>query len=110
MSLKKIYIGTICNRDPLIFEKIENLCRINYNIKMINFLKKGEFKIKRFRKKLKKYPISFFIVKLQSEKKNEKIFSALQEYAPEIPVLNSLNSLKICDSRRATFKFLEEYC
>ena len=110
MSLKKIYVGTIAERDMNIFAKIKELCRINYNIKMVNILKRGKFKTKRLKKKLRKYPISFFIVKLHSGRKNEKIFDALRKYAPQIPVLNSLSSIEICDSRRATFKFLEDHC
>ncbi len=113
MSIKKIYIGAICNRDLEIFEKIIKFAKVNYNIKIVNLIphkgnKKGIFDIKYFRKKIKKYPISLIIVKLLSEKENQIIYDTIKIYAPKIPLLNSLKAVQTCESRKATFKRIEE--
>ncbi|MFX1445360.1 MAG: hypothetical protein ACFFHV_18240 [Promethearchaeota archaeon] len=113
MSIKRIYIGSIINRDLEFFEKIVKFTKVNYNIKIVNLLpdkgnKKGIFSVKYFQKKLKKYPLSLIIVKLLSDDSNEIIYNALKEYAPKIPLLNSLSAVKTCESRKATFKFIEE--
>ena len=113
MSIKKIYIGSIINRDLEFFEKIVNFAKVNYNIKIVNLIphkgnKKGIFNVKYFQKKLKKYPISLIIVKVLSQESNEIIYNALKTYAPKIPLLNSLNAVYTCESRRATFKLIEE--
>ncbi|TFG05615.1 MAG: hypothetical protein EU539_09120 [Promethearchaeota archaeon] len=115
MSLKKLYIGSICFRDLEIFEEIRLFLKLNYNIKVINLipykgLKKGQFDLKYFCKKLKKYPILFIIVKVFSEEANEQIYRALREFAPKIPLLNSLQAVQTCESRKATFKLIEEKC
>lgn len=110
MAFKKIYIGAICNRDLELFDKIKSFSKLYYNIEIINLLKKENevFKIKSFKKKLKKYSISFLIVKLLSGESNEIIYNALKTYAPHIPVLNSLKSVRLCESRRDTFKLIEK--
>lgn len=113
MSIKRIYIGSIINRDLEIFEKIIKFAKVNYNIKIVNLIphkgtKKGVFYVKYFRKKLKKYPISLIIVKLLSEDSNQIIYDALKTYAPKIPLLNSLEAVHTCESRKATFKLIEE--
>ncbi|MFX0070083.1 MAG: hypothetical protein ACFFAO_03245 [Candidatus Hermodarchaeota archaeon] len=113
MSIKKIYIGAICNRDLEIFEKITQFVKVNYNIKIVNLLphkgtKKGVFDVKYFRKKLKKYPLSLIIVKLLSEKQNRLIYESIKNYAPKIPLLNSIKAVRTCESRRSTFKLIED--
>ena len=113
MSIKKIYLGAIVNRDLEIFEKIIKFAKVNYNIKIVNLIphkgtKKGVFDIKYFRKKLKKYPISLIIVKLLSKKDNQIIYETIKTYAPKIPLLNSLQAVQTCESRKATFKLIEE--
>jgi glutathione synthase/RimK-type ligase-like ATP-grasp enzyme len=60
------------------------------------------------KKKLKKYPISLFIVKLLSEKKNQSIYNIIRDVAPNIPWLNSFESVKLCESRTETFKLIEQ--
>ncbi len=112
MSNKKLYIGAICNRDLEIFEEIKRFSRINYNLKIVNFFKNGftTFSLKYFLKKLKKYPFSFIIVKLFSEESNKKIYDALEQHAPHIPRLNSINSVRTCESRKETFKLIESRC
>ncbi|MFW9826802.1 MAG: hypothetical protein ACFFEY_04175 [Candidatus Thorarchaeota archaeon] len=109
-KLSKIYIGTICNRDLKVLEKIKKFCNKNYNFSLINLLKKGSnaFNVKYFKKQLKKYPISLIIVKLTSERKNQEIYNAIHEIAPNIPLLNSLRAVKTCESRNETFKFIEQ--
>jgi hypothetical protein len=109
MSLKKIYIGAICNRDTEVFENINEFLKINYNVKIINLLKNGVFNLKHFKKKLNK-PISLLIVKLHSEESNKAIYNAIKIYAPQIPRLNSLRSVKICESRKDIFKLVEAKC
>jgi len=112
MSNKKYYIGSICNRDLERFKEIKTFSKINYNIKIVNFFKNSStnFSLKYFLKKLKKYPISLIIVKLFSEESNKKIYDALEQYAPHIPRLNSINSVRTCESRKETFKLLESKC
>jgi len=110
--MDRIYIGALCNRDMEIFEKQRILCKKNYNISIINLFKKGSnsFNAKYLRKKLKKYSFSLFIVKLFSSESNQKIYNVINEVAPNIPVLNSLNSVKMCERRSDTFKFIEQKC
>lgn len=106
---KKIIIGSVCNRDLAIFDEIKRFSKINYGIKFVNLLKNGSsFSVKYFKKKLKKYQISFLIVKLYSEETNQKIYDALNTYAPYIPRLNSLKSVKTCESRKETFKLVNQ--
>ena len=111
-KLNRIYIGAICNRDLEIFQEIKKFCSKNYNISIVNLFKNGSniFNVKYFQKKLKKYPISLIIVKLYSETSNQIIYDALNLYAPNIPVLNSLTSVKICESRKNTFQFINQKC
>ncbi|MHA1466567.1 MAG: hypothetical protein ACTSP6_00635 [Promethearchaeota archaeon] len=112
MSNKKLYIGAICNRDLEIFEEIKRFSRTNYNIKIVNFFKNSSpnFSLKYFLKKLKKHRFSLIIVKLFSEDSNKKIYDALEQYAPHIPRLNSINSVRTCESRKQTFKLIESRC
>ena len=60
-KLNKIYIGTICNRDLDILDEIKKFCNKNYNISLINLLKKdsNRFTMKHFKKQLKKAWESF---------------------------------------------------
>jgi hypothetical protein len=111
-KLYRIYIGAICNRDIEIFEEIKKFCSKNYNISIVNLFKSGSdsFNVKYFKKKLKKYPISLIIVKLYSEVSNQIIYDALQSFAPNIPVLNRVDSVKICESRKDTFQFIIQKC
>jgi glutathione synthase/RimK-type ligase-like ATP-grasp enzyme len=114
MSLKKIYIGSAVNRDLDIFEEIIKFAKINYNIKFINlFQKKGDnliFNEKYFKKRIKKYPLSLIICKLFSEESNYLVYDALRKYASKIPLLNSLDSVQTCESRKATFNLIKEKC
>jgi len=98
------------NRDLEIFNEIQRFAKINYNIKIKNLIpkKKGVFNLKYFKKKIKKYRFSFFILKLFSQESNIEIYDALKQYAPNIPYLNSVNSVQLCESRRATFQHIEE--
>ncbi|MFX1391836.1 MAG: hypothetical protein ACFE9Z_17360 [Promethearchaeota archaeon] len=109
-KLNKIYIGTICNRDLEVLEMIKKFCLKNYNCSIVNLLKKNSntFNLKYFKKQLKKYPISLIIVKLNSEIKNQEIYQAIREITPNIPLLNSLRAVRLCESRKQTFKFIEE--
>jgi len=109
-KINRIYVGAICNRDLEIFKKIRNFCNKNYNISIVNLLKKGSnsFTAKYLKKKLKKYPISLFIVKLFSEKENQKLYNIVSDVAPNIPWLNSFESVKLCESRSETFKLIEQ--
>lgn len=109
-KLNRIYVGAIWNRDLEICKKIKNFCNKNYNISIINLLKKdsNSFNAKYLKKKLKKYPISLFIVKLLSEKKNQRIYNIVKDIAPNIPWLNSFESVKLCESRTETFKFIKQ--
>ena len=95
---KKIIIGSICYRDLVKFDEIKRFSKINYRIKFVNLLKNdSSFSVKYLKKKLKKYQISFIIVKLISEEANQKIYDALNTYAPHIPRLNSLKSVYTCN-------------
>ncbi|MFX1365724.1 MAG: hypothetical protein ACFFCE_16490 [Promethearchaeota archaeon] len=111
-KLNRIYIGSICNRDLIVFEKIKKFCSKNYNISIINLLKKGSdtFSAKFLKKQLKRYPISFIIIKLLSDNHNQEIYQAIREIAPNIPLLNSINAVKICESRRETFRKISQKC
>ncbi|MFX1313419.1 MAG: hypothetical protein ACFFHD_12510 [Promethearchaeota archaeon] len=111
-KLNRIYIGSICNRDIEIFNNIKKFCSKNYNISIINLLKKGNnsFSAKYLKKQLKKYPISFLIVKLLSKDFNIKIYRALNEIALHIPQLNDIDAVKTCESRRETFRLIEQKC
>ncbi|MFX1243198.1 MAG: hypothetical protein ACFFA7_18280, partial [Promethearchaeota archaeon] len=109
-KLNRIYIGSICNRDLEVFEKIKKFCNKNYNISIINLLKKdsNSFNLKFFKKQIKRYPISFIIVKLYSEQSNQEIYKTIREISPNIPLLNSLDAVEMCESRKKTFKFIEQ--
>ena len=111
-KLNRIYIGAICNRDLEILQEIKKFCSKNYNISIINLFRTGSdnFNVKYFRKKLKKYPISLIILKLSSEESNQIIYDAINKFAPEIPLLNSLISVKTCESRTNTFEFINQKC
>ncbi|UCC19550.1 MAG: hypothetical protein JSV62_15855 [Promethearchaeota archaeon] len=109
-KLSRIYIGSICNRDLEIFDKIKKFCYKNYNVSIVNLLKKDSntFNVKHFKKQIKKFPISFIIVKLYSAESNQEIYKAIREFAPTIPLLNSVRAVEICESRTNTFKFIEQ--
>ncbi|MFX1552046.1 MAG: hypothetical protein ACFFB9_16985 [Promethearchaeota archaeon] len=109
-KLNRIYIGSICNRDLEIFDKIKKFCKKNYNIAIVNLLKKDSntFNVKYFKKQLKKYPISFLIIKVLSEKENQEIYKAIKDIAPYIPLLNSLDAVRTCESRKHTFRAVEQ--
>ena len=66
--------------------------------------------MKYFLKKLKKHRFSLIIVKLFSEESNKKIYDALEQHAPHIPRLNSINSVRTCESRKETFKLIKSRC
>jgi glutathione synthase/RimK-type ligase-like ATP-grasp enzyme len=108
-NLKKQYIGAICNRDLQVLNQIKNFLSKNYNIILIDFMKHGleAFNEKYYKKRLKKYPIVFLIVKLTSQKENQKIYDIIKRVTPNIPILNSLFSVRTCESRKATFQFIE---
>ena len=109
-KLIRIYIGSICNRDLEVFEKIKKFCNKNYNLSIVNLLKKGtnSFNTKYFKKQLKRYPISLIIVKLLSAESNQKIYSTIREIAPNIPLLNASRAVEMCESRTQIFKFIEQ--
>lgn len=111
-KFSRIYIGSICNRDLEIFEEIKKFFNKNYNISIINLLNKDSniFSVKHFKKQIKKYPISFIIVKLLSEKDNQEIYKTIREITPQIPLLNSLDAVQTCESRRDTFRSIEQKC
>ena len=111
-NLKKVYIGAICNRDIEVLTSIKSFLLKNYNIALIDFMKTGFdfFNAKYFKKRLKKYPIVFLIVKLTTQKENEIVYETVKQVSPNIPILNSLDSVKICESRKATFQYIEENC
>jgi glutathione synthase/RimK-type ligase-like ATP-grasp enzyme len=113
MFSKKYYIGTICNRDLEIFEEITSYLKDHYDVKIINLIphkgnKKGRFNVEYFCKKIKKHPISLIILKLFSEESNQIIYKTLKTYAPQIPLLNNIDSVRICESRKESFKFVEK--
>jgi len=109
-KLNRLYIGSICNRDLEVLEKIKKFCNKNYNLSIINLLKKGSnsFNNKYFKKQLKKYPISLIIVKMFTEESNKEIYKTIREIAPNIPLLNRSRAVEICESRTETFKFIEQ--
>ncbi|MFW9952507.1 MAG: hypothetical protein ACFFKA_20495 [Candidatus Thorarchaeota archaeon] len=111
-NIKKIYIGAICNRDIEVLEQIKSFLLRNYNISIIELIKpqSKDFDEKYFQKRLKKYPLSFLILKLTSKQSNSIIYQAIEKYAPEIPILNSLNSVRVCESRRETFRLIQKKC
>ena len=111
-KLNRIYIGAICNRDLEVFEQIKKFLSKNYNISIVNLYREGtETSIAKYiKKKLKKYPISLIIIKLLSEDSNQVIYNALDKIALKIPLLNSLKSVKTCESRRETFRLIEQKC
>ncbi|MHA1273102.1 MAG: hypothetical protein ACTSVV_11685 [Promethearchaeota archaeon] len=111
-KLNKIYVGAIVNRDLEIFEKLRKFAKLNYNINIVNLInfKKNSFSEGYLKKKIKKYPFSLLIVKLYSEEENQKIYDLIDKYFSDIPRLNSVRSVKICESRRNTFKLIEEKC
>ncbi|MFX1568826.1 MAG: hypothetical protein ACFFCV_10730 [Promethearchaeota archaeon] len=109
-KLSRIYIGSICNRDLEVFEKIKKFCNKNYNLSIINLLKKGSnnFNAKYFKKQLKKYPISLIIVKLLSNEANQEIYSTIRKISPSIPLLNATRAVEMCESRTKIFQFIEQ--
>ena len=111
-NLKKVYIGAICNRDTEVLTRIKSFLLKNYNIALIDFMKTGidSFNAKYLEKRLKKYPIVFLIVKLTTLKENEIVYETVRQVSPNLPILNTLDSVKICESRRATFQYIEENC
>ncbi|MFX1573934.1 MAG: hypothetical protein ACFFB0_14400 [Promethearchaeota archaeon] len=111
-KLNRIYIGSICNRDLEALDNIKKFCNKNYNISIINLLKKGSnsFSTKYLKKQLKKYPISFIIIKLLSEESNSEIYRAIDEFAPRIPQLNDIAAVRTCESRKETFRLVEQKC
>lgn len=111
-KLNRIYVGAIVRRDLEIFEQIRRFSKLNYNLKIINLIspKKEKFSVKYFLKKIKKYPISLLIVKLFSEESNEKIYDAIEKHAPNIPRLNAVQSVKLCESRKSSFKMIDNKC
>ena len=111
-NIKKTYILAIVNRDLEIFSKIKKFLLTNYNIYVIDLIKSEQkpFDVKALTKKLKKYPISFIILKLTTHKDNIIIYEALEELKLNIPILNSIESVKTCESRKSTFKLLQKTC
>ncbi len=111
-NIKRKYVGAICNRDIEVLERIKKFLLKNYNVYVINLMKNGpeNFNEKYLEKRLKKYPISFFIVKLTTQKSNENIYKVIRNVSPNIPILNSLNSVQICESRTNTFELIKNSC
>ncbi|MBY9014537.1 MAG: hypothetical protein KGD68_02490 [Candidatus Lokiarchaeota archaeon] len=109
-TIKRKYIGAICNRDLEVLENIKKFFIKNYNITIVNLMKNGleSFNTKYLEKRLKKYPISFLIVKLTTQELNEKIYRIVKKTCPEIPILNTLESIQICESRQNTFNFIKQ--
>ena len=108
-TIKKKYIGAICNRDLEVMENIKKFLSKNYNIALVNLMKNGfeSFSAKYLEKKLKKYPISFLIVKLTTQQTNKRIYKIIDDVCPEIPLLNELKSVQICESRIETFSIIK---
>ena len=108
-TIKKKYIGAICNRDLEVMENIKKFLLKNYNIIIVNLMKNGfeSFSAKYLEKKLRKYPISFLIVKLSTQQTNEGIYKIVNEVCPEIPLLNELKSVQVCESRFDTFSIIK---
>ena len=111
-NIKKIYIGAICNRDIEVLTQIKNFLLKNYNIFIVDLIKPEikEFDEKYFLKRIKKYPLSFLILKLTSNPSNELIYNAIEKYASHIPILNSIDAVKNCESRRETFRLIQKKC
>ncbi|MFX1587716.1 MAG: hypothetical protein ACFFC1_06155 [Promethearchaeota archaeon] len=111
-NIKRIYIGAIFNRDLEVLEQLKKFLLKNYNIVILDLLKKASnsFDIKYFKRILKKYPISLLIIKLTTQKLNEEIYNTVKEIAPNIQILNSLKSVQICESRKETFKLISQKC
>jgi glutathione synthase/RimK-type ligase-like ATP-grasp enzyme len=111
-NVKRKYVGAICNRDLEVLERIKKFLLKNYNIYVVNLMKNGpdNFNEKYLEKRLKKYPISFLIVKLTTQKSNENIYKVIRSVSPNIPILNSLNSVQICESRTNTFELIKNNC
>jgi len=109
-NIKRKYVGAICNRDIEVLEHIKKFLLKNYNINVVNLMKNGpeNFNEKYLEKRLKK--ISFFIVKLTTQKSNENIYKVIRNVSPNIPILNSLNSVQVCESRTNTFEFIKNRC
>ena len=108
---KKVIVGYIVNRDFDIFGEIKRFSKLYYGVKFVNLVKSGSsFSIKYFKKKIRKYQFSFFIIKLYSEESNKKIYDVLSSYAHNIPRLNSLRSVRTCESRKETFHLIEQKC
>ncbi|MHA1390962.1 MAG: hypothetical protein ACTSQT_01805 [Promethearchaeota archaeon] len=109
-NLKRKYIGAICNRDLEVLENIKKFLIKNYNITIVNLMKNGleSFNAKYLEKRLRKYPISFLIVKLTTQELNEKIYRIVKKTCPEIPLLNTLESVQLCESRENTFNFIKK--
>lgn len=109
-KLSRIYIGSICNRDLEVFEQIKKFCNKNYNLSIINLIKKGSnsFNAKYLKRQLKKYPLSLIIVKLLSDESNQEIYSKIREINPTIPLLNTSRAVEMCESRTQIFKFIEQ--
>ncbi len=109
-NLKRKYIGAICNRDLEVLENIKKFLIKNYNITIVNLMKNGleSFNAKYLEKRLRKYPISFLLVKLTTQELNEKIYRIVKKTCPEIPILNTLESVQLCESRQNTFNFINK--
>jgi glutathione synthase/RimK-type ligase-like ATP-grasp enzyme len=111
-NIKKTYIGAICNRDLEVLENIKKLLLKNYNISIVDLIKKGtnSFNVEYFQKKMKKYPITFLIVKLTTQKSNEIIYNTIKSIIPNIPILNNPKAVKICESRKESFRLIAQKC
>ena len=111
-NIKRKYVGAICNRDLEVLEHIKKFLLKNYNINVVNLMKNGpeNFNEKYLEKRLKKYPISFMIVKLTTQQSNENIYKVIRNVSPNMPILNSLNSVQICESRTNTFELIKNSC
>ena len=109
-NLKRKYIGAICNRDLEVLDNIKKFLIKNYNITIVNLMKNGleSFNAKYLEKRLRKYPISFLLVKLTTQELNEKIYRIVKKTCPEIPILNTLESVQLCESRQNTFNFINK--
>ncbi|MFW9821228.1 MAG: hypothetical protein ACFFE5_16615, partial [Candidatus Thorarchaeota archaeon] len=108
-NIKRKYIGAICNRDLEVMESIKKFLLKNYNITLVDLMKNGidSFNSKYLEKKLKKYPICFLIVKLTTQKNNNQVYEILNEICPDLPVLNDIKSVQICESRYHTFRTIQ---
>lgn len=104
-TIKRKYIGAICNRDLEVMENVKKFLLKNYNITIVNLMKNGieSFNAKYLEKKLKKFPITYLIVKLTTQQANERIYKIVNEICPDIPLLNDIKVVRICESRFDTF-------